>query len=411
VSRTVGGGADGSARPREGRSTGSRENRSGAEWTLDVCDDCLGRTWLLGRLTGHLDLVRSRIGEVLELADEPLIEAVAGRQARRVGEELGEFRAPEARGALEAAGVQAACRCSATYPPALRDLAAPPAILHWAGGGEPAAILPWAEGADPAARVPAVALVGARRCGPYGLDAAAGLGRALAAAGVVIVSGLALGIDSAAHEGALAAGGRTVAVLPCAPQRPYPASRRNLHRRMLVTGLAVSELGPGVAVRRWMFPARNRIIAALADLTVVVAAGERSGALVTAQAARELGRPVGAVPGPIGSPLSHGPHELLRRGARLVTGAEDVLDVLLGSDREAVGAAAGPRGGSAPRPGLDPELDGLLRAIAAGHSVGDAFAAAGLDAARGLAALAALELVGYVRRQPGGRYVATVRGG
>jgi DNA processing protein len=378
------------------RSSGDQVGTPAGERTLDVCDGCLARTWLLGRLAGHLDLVRARIEEVLELADEPLIAAVAGRKARVVGEELASFRATDARAQLAAAAVQAVCRCSPDYPPGLRQLPAPPAVLHWAGVGRPAS------------EDPAVALVGARRAGPYGLDVAAELGRALAAAGVLVVSGLALGIDSAAHEGALSAGGATLAVLPCAPQRPYPASRRGLHRRILATGMAVSELGPGVAARRWMFPARNRIIAALAGATVVVAAGERSGALVTARAARELGRPVGAVPRPVRSPLSRGPHELLRQGSFLVAGPEDILDALLGPGRRPSAHPSARRPGRRSHPGLEPELEGLLRAIAEGRSTTEAFAAAGLDAARGMAALAALELVGYVRRQPGGRYVATV---
>jgi DNA processing protein len=239
--------------------------------------------------------------------------------------------------------------------------------------------------------------VGARHASDYGLEMARSLGRGLAAAEVPVVSGLALGIDSAAHAGALEAHGPTIAVLPGGADRPYPRTKRALSERIRASGSVISELPQSVAVRRWMFPARNRIIAGLSAMTVVVEAGERSGALITARRGEELGRPVGAVPGRVTSPLAAGPHRLLSDGAELVRGAQDVLDALFGP---------GAREAPAPvRPQLDTDLRSLLTAIGCGQDTGAALAHAGLDPGEGLAALSALELAGYVRREAGGRYV------
>jgi DNA processing protein len=178
------------------------------------------------------------------------------------------------------------------YPPLLSELHDPPARLFLRGG------LP-----DLLAR-PAVAIVGARSCSSYGAQVAQELARDLATAGVVVVSGLARGIDGEAHRGALAGGGVTVAVLGCGIDRDYPRSHAELARRIAEDGLVVSEYPPGVEPAPWRFPARNRIIAGLAHATVVVEARERSGALITADFALELGRDVFAVPGEITSLLS-----------------------------------------------------------------------------------------------------------
>ena len=162
-----------------------------------------------------------------------------------------------------------------------------------------------------------MAIVGARAASAYGLEVARSLARGLGAGGVTVVSGMALGIDSAAHRGALSR--RRRARSRCCP--PGPTGRIRPRRGRCTAGSAsagavVSELPPGTAVRRWMFPARNRIIAALSAMTVVVEGRPESGALLTAGWARRLGRPVGAVPGRVTSPLAAGPHELLRGGAR-----------------------------------------------------------------------------------------------
>jgi DNA processing protein len=172
---------------------------------------------------------------------------------------------------------------------------------------------------------PAVAIVGARACSGYGASVARTLGRELAAAGLVVVSGLARGVDGEAHRGALEAEGTTVAVLGCGIDRDYPAAHAELARRIAAGGLIVSEYAPGVTPQPWRFPARNRIVAGLCAATVVVEARERSGALITADLALDEGREVFAVPGEVTSALSAGTNGLLKLGAAPLTGATDVL--------------------------------------------------------------------------------------
>jgi len=356
----------------------------GVDW---ACDACVRRSWLLSRLAGHLELVRGRTSEVLALCDQDLIEAVAARQRDVVRSALAALELGELRDRSAAAGLELVCRCHSAYPARLLDLEGPPAVLHVAGGLRRFRAL---VAEDP------VAIVGARRATPYGLEVARSLARGLASAGVTVLSGMALGVDGAAHAGALAVAGPTVAVLPAGADRPYPAAKRALHAQIRATGAAVSELPPRSEVRRWTFAARNRIIAALSAMTIVVEAGERSGALLTAGFARSLGRPVGAVPGRVNSPLSTGSNALLASGAHVVRGPQDVLDALFGAGAR---AAPGTR-----LPTLRPELRRLLGAIGEGHDTASALARAGFGSADGLAALAALELSGHIRREPGGRF-------
>jgi DNA processing protein len=351
-----------------------------------ACDECLARSWLIGRLAGNLDRVRARIEDVLGLDDGALIAAVGGRQRPALRRELHSLDVENVRSRASAAGLEVACRCDQRYPAALRDLTGPPAVLHVAGGLD--RLLERVAG-------DCVAIVGARRATGYGLDVAGSLGRGLSSAGIPVVSGMALGIDSAAHAGALEADGPTVAVLPGPANRPYPASKRGLYRRIVAGGAAVSELPPDIGVRRWMFPARNRIVAALAAMTVVVEASERSGALVTARLAREIGRPLGAVPGRVVTPQAAGPNALLAAGACVVRGPQDVLDHLYG---------AGARRVLDERRQPPVELRPLLAAIADGHDTAAALARAGFRPDQGLAALAELELGGFVRRGVGGRF-------
>jgi DNA processing protein len=200
------------------------------------------------------------------------------------------------------------------YPRELAGIVLPPPVL-------------FVRGRLPAA--PAVAIVGSRLADGYGLEIAARFARHLAAAGVVVVSGMARGIDAAAHEGALAAPlGRTVAVLGCGMGVDYPPGQARLAAAIAARGALVSEFPCGTPARPWCFPVRNRTIAALAAVTLVVQATPRSGSLDTARHARDLGRPVYAVPGPVLSPLSWGPHTLLRRGALLAGHPEDILAAL-----------------------------------------------------------------------------------
>jgi DNA processing protein len=203
------------------------------------------------------------------------------------------------------------------YPPLLAAIHDPPRELWLRGPGGP----------DVLSRT-AVAVVGARACSGYGRSVARTLGREIAAAGVVVVSGLARGVDGEAHRGALDAGGSTVAVLGCGIDRDYPAAHAELAARICVRGLVVSEYEPGVEPAPWRFPARNRIISGLVRAVVVVEARERSGALITVDFALEQGRDVLVVPGEITSALSAGSNALLRLGAAPVLSVDDVLHAI-----------------------------------------------------------------------------------
>jgi DNA processing protein len=207
-------------------------------------------------------------------------------------------------------------RRDAAYPPLLAEIHDPPPELFLRGNGETATLTR-----------PAVAIVGARSCSSYGRSVARTLARELAGAGLVVVSGMARGIDGEAHRGALEAGGSTVAVLGCGIDRDYPAAHTELARRICEGGLVISEYELGVEPAPWRFPARNRIIAGLCAATVVVEARERSGALITADFALEEGRDVLAVPGEITSALSGGTNALLKLGAAPVTCAADVFEL------------------------------------------------------------------------------------
>jgi DNA processing protein len=224
----------------------------------------------------------------------------------------------------------------------------------------------------------AVAVVGARACSAYGSQVARMLGREFAAAGIVVVSGLARGIDGEAHRGALESDGHTVAVLGCGIDRDYPAAHADLARKISERSLLVSEYEPGVEPAPWRFPARNRIISGLCAATVVVEAREKSGALITADFALEEGREVFAVPGEITSALSVGTNALLRLGATPLTSADDVLEAL-GIEQPRSEAAE-----------AHPLLD-LLPA-----SVDELVRRSGLPASELAAALAELELSGRV---------------
>jgi DNA processing protein len=354
-----------------------------------VCDACLRRTWLVARLAGWIELARhegKRLPEVLALSDEHLLAAVAPSEISRTLAARNGLDLAAGRDAYALAGLSAVCRHEDGYPTALRDDRAAPPVVSWAGA------LP--EG-------PAVAVVGTRQASPDGLELARSLGRGLAAAGVTVVSGMALGIDSAAHEGALQAGGPTVAVLAGGANIAYPRSKRALHGRIREGGAVISEAPPGFVPRRWCFPARNRIIAGLASATIVVQAAVRSGSLITAELAMDLGRDVGAVPG---SPLdwrSAGANALLRDGATVVRDAVDALDLALG-----VGHGLG-TDAEARTAGLDPALRALLRKVGEGRTTIDAMALTPAEADAALVGLTELELLGLVQRGPGGTYQAT----
>jgi DNA processing protein len=229
---------------------------------------------------------------------------------------------------LAHAGVRFVARSSPWFPALLRAVHDPPAGLFVRGDADVELL-----------SRPGVAIVGARACSGYGAAAARSLAREVARAGLIVVSGLARGVDAEAHRGALEAGAPTVAVLGCGIDRDYPAAHAELARRIAETGLIVSEYAPGVAPAPWRFPARNRIVAGLTAATAVVEARERSGALITADLALEEGREVFAVPGEITSALSAGTNALLKLGASPLTCADDLLSSF-GLDRAAADEAA-----------------------------------------------------------------------
>jgi DNA processing protein len=241
-----------------------------------------------------------------------------------------------------------------------------------------------------------VTIVGSRRASSYGLGVAEELGRLLAAAGLVVVSGMARGIDAAAHRGALAGDGTTLAVLGSGADVVYPASQRRLYQEIVKTGAAISEAPPGQRPLPGAFPKRNRLMAALGAITLVVEAAQPSGSLITARQALDLGRQVGAVPGPVTSRASEGANGLIVDGAAMIRGPQDVLDRLLGVGIERVRRCGPP---------LEPDLERVVEAVELGSGTCDAVAVAlGASAQEVAVALARLELLGYLRADAAGRY-------
>ena len=243
-----------------------------------------------------------------------------------------------------------------------------------------------------------VTIVGSRRASAYGLRVAERLGRELATAGVAVVSGLALGIDAAAHRGALAGGGTTIAVLAGGPDVVYPRSHGDLYGRVVERGAAISEHPPGTGPRKVFFVARNRLMAALGKVVVIVEAAQPSGSLVTADEAAKLGRTVGAVPGSVEARVAAGTNALLADGAHVIRDGRDVLDLLFGVGAVAPGIAAGAdRAAARPGPPLDPALREVARPGRDRRRTVDGVAvAAGVAAREAALALTRLELLGYV---------------
>lgn len=310
-----------------------------------------------------------RYGELLAQAGsaEAALERLGRARARAARAEAG--RQLER---LREIGGRLLLRGSPGYPSSLLDLPDAPAALFALGRPE---LLARAQ----------VAMVGTRSATSYGLAVARELARAAAASGLVVTSGLARGVDAAAHLGALSAGGGTVAVLGTGIDVAYPRSNAALHREIAQQGLLLSELPPGERADAGSFPRRNRIIAALAGVTLVVQAGHRSGALITANRALDLGRTVAAVPGPIDVAAHAGSNELLRDGAQVVTCAADLLQLA----------------GAPPHPSSAPALEGaeaaVWQALADGPRDLDALLAlTGLPAREAVVAVGALELSGLV---------------
>lgn len=355
---------------------------------MTACDDCLRRSDLIAAIAGRLQIEfkqRTAPQRVLALPDDELLEVGA---TEAVARRYADFDAPAARARAAAVRLKAVCRCRDEYPERVRDLADPPAVLHVLG--DPG-VLADAEG---------VGVVGARRASTYGLDVARSIGRGLSAADVTVVSGLALGIDSAAHAGALAGPGRTIGVLAASAHVPYPARGHHLHAAVAARGAVISEMPPGASAFRWCFVARNRIIAALAATTIVVQATERSGSLTTADFANELGRAVGAVPGQVTTRLSGGTHSLIQAGAPLIRDTADVLELLA----SATGRVFDERAAAEPVPELEPRLAMLLAAVEDGHGTLSELAETADEARFALSGLGELERLGLVRRGFAGRW-------
>ncbi len=322
-------------------------------------------------------------------------------------------------------GVRVITWVDANYPESLRHIYDPPAVLFGLG----------AFGFQESG--PNVAIVGSRRATPYGRETASQLAAALGSCGLVIVSGMARGIDTAAHNGALESGAPTVAVLGSGLDVTYPPENAGLMERIAASGgLVLTEFPLGSRPEAWHFPVRNRIISGLCRAVVVVEAGERSGALITAEAALEQGRDVMAVPGNVNNPYSRGANRLIKQGARLVEDAWDVLEELgltaLFPENEsgeagvpgdtpgypleipARGTRAGhPREwvGSGRLAQLSPEEKQVLEMLQ-GQSLSDQalMRLTGLTAPQAASVLAYLEIKGFVRRAPGGLYYSLLKG-
>lgn len=271
------------------------------------------------------------------------------------------------------------------YPPLLREIADPPLALHFRG--------------DPSLLgMASVAIVGSRRATPYATNVAAHLVRQLAPSGLAIVSGLARGVDAAAHHAALDAGSKTIAVLGTGIDVVYPRSNQRLFQRIAEAGAIVSEFPPGTTPRPENFPIRNRIISALSLGTVIVEATRHSGSLITARMAAEQGREVLAVPGSIFSQGSEGTHRLIQYGAKLVHDANDILEELPGQMR----LTAQPKAEEPPSPLR--EFLALLNRDDGTH-IDTLASRSGRSPSAVAEALLELELDGWIRALPGARYV------
>jgi DNA processing protein len=370
--------------------------------TGGACVACLRRSWLLAQLSGPLECCardRARLDEVLALGDDELLAALAGRRAAELRARYERFPVGgrcDAGALVCAPGVHSSCRHRRGYPRSLAGAPAPP-MLYVAGRAARLAEL---------AAAPTVSILGSRAASDYGLEIARSLARGLAASGVCVVAGLADGVALAAHMGALEASGRQVAVAGGGLSVSCPARMRACYERLLARGCAVSELPGDCDGRRWGGLASERILAALGQVAVLVEADDRPAELAAARIAQALGRALAAVPGRVSSPLSRGPHALLRHGASLVRGAGDVLELLYASAGPThADAARGECRPAHPYAGLEPRLRTTLELVGAGCDTPGGLARAGADAGDALLALSELELMGLLARGDGGRYL------
>lgn len=361
-----------------------------------VCLQCERRAWLLAKLSVRLDFRTrdlSRFWRLLELPDRELIEAIGGRRRADLNKAYGEW-APVSAQAGE--HVDTLCRHYSAYPRSLREDAFAPHTLSVRGGVERLTGM---------LDEKVVAIVGARRATDYGMETARSLARGLAASGVTVASGLAEGIPSAVHSGALEAHGRTLTVTAGDIERCSPAWCAPLYRRIVDGGCAISEVQglSNARARLWWQSARARTLALLAQLVIVVEAAEHPWELACAQVAQAHGRRVAAVPGRVSSPASRGTNALLMSGARLVRGTQDALDVLYGVG---VCEASDPAAESTV---LEARLATVLEQVGNGQDTVAKLTTRGAEPGEVAVALAELELQGLLLRGDGGRYVPSAR--
>lgn len=347
-------------------------------------------TWLTlsalkWRGLGFLDRLAMRGADLEALAhgDPAAVEGLAPAAVAKLLAARARFSLADHEAELAAHGLAATTPADAAWPARFREMTdAPLALYH--------------RGPLPADEV-LIGVVGTRAATPYGLSVAREMARGLARAGVVTISGLAQGIDGAAHRGALEGGGRTIAVLAGGAHACYPPGHAALFEDIAARGTVLSEVPPGVRTQRWMFPLRNRIVSALARALVVIEAPVASGALITARLAAEMGREVLVVPGPVTSPASAGSHQLVRDGAQLVTSATDVL--------AAVGVDS-----ATPAVRTEDIVDGDARAVLAllggdGLDTDVLLERTGFDPGRLYRVLLDLSASGVVSRVPGNRWM------
>ena len=338
-----------------------------------------------------------RFGSATKALDAPEaslrdVPGVGPRLAEKVARARREVDAQAELELCRKMGVRIVARADQGYPPLLGDIPDPPTLLYVRGTIEPADQL-------------AIALVGSRKCTPYGMRIAERLAGSLARVGLTVVSGLARGIDAAAHRGALANGGRTIAVLANGLGAVYPPEHEGLAQQVVESGALISESPMGQSPLAGLFPQRNRVISGLSLGVVVVEATPRSGSLSTARHATEQNRDVFAVPGPVDSLPSRGCHALIRDGAKLVETVDDILEELGPLVRE---VKAKPEEPAVRHPAelslSDRERTLLGRLDDQGVAIDELIAVTGLTASQVMATLSVLELRRLVRRLPGPRF-------
>jgi DNA processing protein len=359
----------------------------------DVCPQCARRVWLLEKLATRLDFRArnlARLWPILELPDADLIQALGGRRREELHAAYAEWEpsAPQTDGL-----VRSVCRHHLSYPKRLGANALAPHTLSVRGG---------IERLGKVLDEKVVAIVGTRRASDYGLETAHNLARGLAASGLTVASGLAEGIPAAVHSGALEAGKPTLTVMAEGVERCSPAWCRELYDRILSNGCAVSErrATPSGRARGWWQAGRERTLALLAELVIVVEAGEHPWEMACARVAQAHGRAVAAVPGRVSSPASRGTNALLMEGTRLIRSPQDALDILYG-----VGIRQQPVSPWDASVDLEPRLRAVLERVGDGDDTIAKLTARGSKSGDVSLALTELELQGLLSRGDGGRYV------